>query len=259
MLKTVLRALIHGESGIGKSWFGDTAPGPRLHIDLEGRAQYTPSGPKILWDIASGAAPPVWDGSWNTCIVVCPDFETLNLIYQWLRSGQHPFVSVIVDSLMEAQKRCQDVVVPGIGQLDQQNWGEMLRRLEKMVRSYRDLTLIPANTVTSVIFITGSRHNDGCWEPMLQGQMKDLVPYYMDVVGYLHKQPIQQADGTIGFQRALLIDKQPGFIAKDNTDKLVKHYGPVIPLPDDGQQYITELMSLLETNTGVPAGEGVAA
>ena len=257
-MEAVFRALIHGESGAGKSRLADTAPGPRLIVDLEGRAQYLPSGPKVYWDPKAGG-PPAADGTWDTCIVFCADFETLNLVYQWLRSGQHPFVSVIIDSLMEAQKRCIDAVVPGVAQLDQQNWGELLRRLEKLVRSYRDLTLLTAtNAVRCVIFTAGSRHDETVgWEPMLQGQLADLVPYYMDVVGYLYKQPMP--DGT--FQRSLLVDKTPGFVAKDNTSMLVAAYGPTIAVPDGDVPVITQLMQLLSTTMagGVPVGEGATA
>jgi hypothetical protein len=235
---------------VGKSWLGDTVPAPRLVIDLEGRAKYTPSRPKVAWD--PRVAPPVYDGTWQTCVVSVHEFEQLSLIYQWLRSGQHPFVSVTLDSLMEAQKRCMDVVVPGVTQPDQQNWGELLRRLEKLVRAYRDLTLIPSNPVRVVVLIVGSRHTDEGWQPMLQGQLRDSIPYYMDVVGYYFKQP--QADGS--FVRSLLIDQQPGFLAKDNTDRLVSHYGAVVPNPN-----IEQLLQLLYTN-GKPeglVGEGVAA
>lgn len=227
-MRTTLTALIHGESGVGKSWLGDTVPGPRLILDSEGRAKYTPSGPKVMWD-PRVAAPPEYDGTtWQTCIVTVPDFETMASAYQWLRSGQHPFKSVVVDSLMEVQKRCMDIVSPGIGQLDQQNWGELLRRLEKLVREYRDLTLVSAVGVDVVVFIVGSKQdNTGKWEPLLQGALRDTLPYYIDVVGYYFKQPA--ADGS--YSRALLVDQLPGFVAKDGTGRLNLN-GPIIAQPN---------------------------
>lgn len=125
MMDTTLTMLIHGDSGVGKSWLADTAPAPRLILDLEGRAKYTPSQPKIGWDVRAGG-PPAADGSWNTCVAAVPDFETLKIAYQWLRSGQHHFTSIIVDSLMEAQKRCIDSFA-GVAALDQQDWGTLLQ------------------------------------------------------------------------------------------------------------------------------------
>lgn len=234
-LKTTMTLLLHADSGIGKSWLADTSPGPRLVIDLEGRAQYTPSQPKVLWDPRN--APPRYDGTWETCIVVCPDFDTLQRVYDWLRAGNHDFVSVVVDSLMEAQKRCIDVIAPTEA-LQQQEWGTLLRRLEKLVRSYRDLTLYPTNTLCVVVFIVGSIEANGRWRPLLQGALKDTCPYYLDVVGYLYMAPQLDPDtGQTSFVRSLLVHAQPGFVAKDGTGKLP---GPVITNPN-----LTEMVSLL--------------
>ena len=57
-MKTTLSILIHGESGVGKSWLADSVPGPRLVLDAEGRARYTPSGPKVAWN-PRDSEPPV--------------------------------------------------------------------------------------------------------------------------------------------------------------------------------------------------------
>ena len=251
-MEATLTMLIHGESGVGKSWLADTAPAPRLILDAEGRAKYTPSGPKVAWDVRSGP-PPAADGSWETCVASVSDFEPLSLAYQWLRSGQHQFRSIIVDSLMEAQKRCIDTVA-GVNALDQQDWGTLLRKLEALVRSYRDLTLIPSNAAKVVLFIVGTKDSDGMHRPLLQGQLATTVPYYLDVVGYLFIAPVQDATGGTIHQRQLLVHPQPNFVAKDGTGRLP---GPVIAEPN-----ITQLVELLHTN-GQPvapvAEEGVSA
>ena len=248
-MKTTLSMLIHGTSGVGKSWLADTAPAPRVVFDAEGRAKYTPSGPKIGWD-PRASAPPAYDGTWETCVVNVADFETFHLGYQWLRAGEHPFVSAIIDSVMEAQKRCIDTVV-GVSALEQQDWGTLLRKMEALVRSYRDLTLIESNPVQAVIMVCGTRSDSktGQMEPLLQGQLADTIPYYVDVVGYYHKQP--QPDGS--YVRALLVDEIPGYIAKDGTDRLVRTYGPIIQQPNIGQ-----LFELLKSN-GQPAPVAPAA
>ncbi len=237
-MKATLTALIHGESGVGKSWLADTAPYPRLVLDLEGRAKYTPSQPKVAWDPRMGP-PPLADGTWSTCVVSVPDFETLSLVYQYLRAGQHHFKSVVMDSLMEAQKRCIDAM-SGTSALDMQNWGELLRKLEGIVRQYRDLTLIPANPVQVVIFIVGSKSFDGTQRPLLQGQLHDTVPYYLDVVGYYFVAPVLDAAGGAAYQRQLLVNSMPGFIAKDGTGQLG---GPIIAEPN-----LEQLFALLETH-----------
>lgn len=250
-MKTTLTMLIHGSSGVGKSWLAATAPGPRLVLDAEGRAKYAPSAlPKIGWDPRVGP-PPAADGSWDTCVVPIADFETLTTAYQWLRAGQHQFTSIVIDSLMEAQKRCVDAVV-GVNALDQQDWGTLLRKVEALVRTYRDLTLIESNPACVVIFVCGTRTGakSGKQEPLLQGQFADTVPYYMDAVGYYFKQPVADAAGNTSYVRSLLVDEIPGFVAKDGTGLLP---GPVIQAdPALGRPNIAALYELLKTQ-GAPA------
>jgi hypothetical protein len=262
-MRTTLTALIHGDSGVGKSWLAASSPGPRLILDAEGRAKYAPSAaPKIYWD-PKVSGPPASDGTWDTCICPIADFDTLSSAFTWLRSGQHHFQSIVIDSLMEAQKRCIDAVA-GTSALDHQDWGTLLRRVEALVRGYRDLTLLPNNTASVVLFIVGTVNADGKQRPLLQGQFKDTVPYYMDVVGYYFKQPVVAEDGVTitGYQRSLLVDSQPGYVAKDGTGQLVAAYPTGVVTPDPGQQApsIARLMELLDQSQrdGLAAQGGTA-
>jgi hypothetical protein len=228
--------LVHGPSKTGKSWLLDTLPAPRLILDVEGRARFTPSSPKVYWDPKAGGPPKA--GDWVTCVASIPDYDTLEAAFKWLRSGQHPFISVGVDSLMEAQKRAKDIIVPGIDSLRTQDWGELLRRLEKLVRDYRDLRLVPATGVKVIAFVTGTRETDsGLKEPLLEGAIRDAVSYYIDTVGYLYK--AAREDGS--FARGLLVDQQPGFIAGDGTNRIVAKHGPVVWDPN-----LTELFELMK-------------
>ncbi len=245
-----LTALIHGPSGVGKSWLSDTAPKPLLALDLEGRARYTPDIhglPKKVWNIKAGP-PPRYDGTWTTCYAPVPDYETLDLAHQYLRAGKqyHDFVSCRMDSLMEAQKRCIDAQVPGTSPLERDHYSILLRELEKLVRQFRDLTLIPENGIKTMLFITGS--NDETHKPLLVGALREQLPYYLDVVGYMFK----QADATGKFVRSLLVDEMPGFTAKDGTNFLKGHYGPIISLPDTDPptQYVEQWMALLNNAQG---------
>ncbi len=248
-----MTALIHGDSGVGKSWLAASAPYPRLILDAEGRAKYAPSLlPKVYWNPKEGA-PPSADGTWDTCICPIADFETLSTAYSWLRAGTHQFKSIVIDSLMEAQKRCIDAVT-GTSQMQTQDWGTLLRRIEGLVRSYRDLTLLPdsVQTASVVLYIVGTRLRDGKQAPLLQGQFADTVPYYMDVVGYYFKQPVMAEDGVTvaNYQRALLVDSQPGFVAKDGTGRFVATYSGGVVVPDPGEQApsIEKLYALLDSN-----------
>lgn len=234
--------MLHGESGAGKSWLASTAPGPRLVLDAEGRAQYAPSGRKIYWDPMRDN-PPVDDGTWDTCIATVTEFDQMSAVYQWLRSGKHPFVSVIVDSLMEIQKRCIDKVA-GVNQLTQQDWGVVLRKLESLVRSYRDLTLLADNPVACVVLVVGTVEIDNVRRPLLQGALRNTVPYYLDCVGYIYTQQVPSADGTKNeLKRMLLTQPQPGFVAKDGTGMLPE----VIEVPDPrtGRMALAEIVEMM--------------
>lgn len=236
--------LLHGEAGVGKSWLIGSSPAPRLVLDGEGRAQYLPSQfPKKLWD-PRHEHPPPYDGTWDTCIAQVADFDTLDLVYRWLQSGQHHFVSVGVDSLMEAQKRLVDDVA-GLDQLDQQDWGEVLRKLEKHMRDYRDLVTKPSNPVRCVVFSVGSKQdNSGKFRPMLQGQIATRSPYMVDVVGYLYVTRDQSGQLT----RNLLVEPgHPAALAKDNTDRLPR---PVVPSPN-----LTQIFELLNGHESSEAPE----
>ena len=224
-MRTTLTALLHGGPGAGKSWATNTMPAPRCILDAEGRARHLP-GRKTPWDPLR-EAPPVADGSWETCVVTVQQTSTLNQAYAWFGSGQHPFRSLGIDSLMEIQKRTIDELV-GISALQTQDWGTLLRTLERQVRQYRDLTLSEATGVECVVITVGTHERDGKYHPLLQGALRDTVPYYLDGVGYMYA---AQDPETGQISRNMLIQPVGNFIAKDNTDVLTRTYGPVIPNP----------------------------
>jgi hypothetical protein len=223
-----LTLVVHGESGVGKTWLGATAPGPRLIIDAEGGSGWTP-GKKVAWDVDKGTPPPDTE---ETCVSTVKNFKTLGLILQWLQSGQHPFRSVVLDSLTEIQKRCLDNIT-GVEQADQRAWGEVLRKMEGLVRTFRDLTIpngVP--TLDTVVFVAGSQVKDGVTRPHLQGQLGNTLPYFVDAVGYLYLK--QDEDGEIA--RQLLVAPVGGYVAKDRTGK----FGTVIPNPN-----VADMLGLL--------------
>lgn len=208
-----LTLVVHGESGVGKSWLGASAPGPLLIIDAEGGTSWVP-GKKVPWDVTKGSPPPT-PGDGEIVVASIKSFQALGMILQWLQSGKHPFKSVCIDSLTEVQKRCLDNIT-GVEAADQRAWGEVLRKMEGLVRAFRDLTIpngVP--TLDSVVFIAGSQVKDGITRPHLQGQLGNTLPYFVDAVGYLYLS--QNEDGDV--VRNLLLQPLGGFAAKDRTGK----------------------------------------
>jgi len=216
-----LALLVHGLAKVGKTRLAETAPAPKLFLDAEGGTRFLPN--RIEWD-PSQYAPPVPDGTWENCIVYVRNYQTLELVYQWLQDGAHPFRSVILDSISEIQQRCIDAISGG-NQMRQQDWGELLRKMASLVRNFRDLTFHPTHPIECVIIVAMTRAVDGRYAPHVQGQLYTTLPYYIDVVGYLYR----ENDVTTGqpYHR-LLTAPQPTFEAGDRTGRL----GEVVDNPD---------------------------
>ena len=204
--------LVHGESKAGKTWLGASGELPVLILDAEGGTRFLPYR-TVQWDGVN--TPPVHDGTWDVCIVPIRNYATLQSTYQWLNAGQHPFRTVVIDSLSEVQQRCVDGLA-GVNSMSQQQWGDLLRQMSSLVRSFRDLTTHPTNPIDAVVLIAMTREVSGKRVPYVQGQLAVTLPYYIDVVGYYFTH-IDES-GTV--VRRLWVSPHPLFDAGDRTGQL---------------------------------------
>lgn len=219
-----LAAVVHGESGAGKSYFGGTLPGPRLILDAEGGSRFIRANKrKIIWDPLVPNSTPVDDGTWDACFVAVTQWQELYAAYEVLASGKHPFKSVIVDSLTEAQKRLVDDVA-GVDQPSLQEWGVIGRHLEDMVRKLRDLTF-HKTTPINVVMLCLSHLRDGQTRPFLKGQLELSLPAFVDVVAYLYTTTSEDPTKSGGLEHYALLAPHNDIIAKDRTAALTDHYG----------------------------------
>jgi hypothetical protein len=161
-------------------------------------------------------------------LLTVTDLETVQRAFQWLTQGQHPFKSVIIDSLTEVQKRAIDAIA-GPAQLKLQDYGALLRKIEAMVRAFRDLTMHPTNPVDVVVFVAGTQEkgtDHPVMRPMLVGRMSEQLPYYVDSVAYLTVE--MDANGTL--ESTALFAPISNVIAKDRTGRLgTSMVNPSIP------------------------------
>jgi AAA domain len=220
-LTQTLAAVIHGESGAGKSYFGGTTPGPRLILDAEGGSRFVKANKRRRTWNPNTENPPEADGSWDACFVDVLDWRTFHNAYQWLASGKHGFKSVIVDSITEVQKRLVDDI-SGIDQPTLQDWGIIGRNLEDMIRKFRDLTRHPTAPV-NIVFLALSHLRDKETRPFLKGQLELALPAFVDVVGFLYTVESQTEANKI--ERRMLLQPYNQIIAKDRTGALADHYG----------------------------------
>lgn len=216
-----LSLLVHGHSKVGKSWLGSTTPAPRLVLDAEGGSRFTP-GTKVVWDPTKEAPPEA--GDWETCLVYVHDFAAVLQAYAWLNSGQHPFRSVSLDSVSEIQQRCVDSLV-GTDQMKTQDWGTLLRQVSAVVRNFRDLVTHQTRPLDAVVLIAMTRQVETRWRPYVQGQLATVLPYYVDVCGYLFTEQME----TGALRRRLLVAPHADFEA---GERVGGRLGAVVDDPD---------------------------
>lgn len=187
-----LSILIHGASKIGKSTLTGTAPGPILVLDAEGSWRFIPLR-KIFWDPTQ--PPPIYDGTWDACVVTVRQWNTVDLVYKWVSQYITPFVSIVIDSITEIQRRCK-ANMEGSEAMRIQDWGVLLSKMDTTIRGFRDLALIPNLNVRCVMFVAETRQSQqGKWVPYMQGQISVSLPYWVDICGFIYPDWEQDANG----------------------------------------------------------------
>ena len=189
-----LTMLVYGESKVGKSTFAMSAPYPRLMLDVEGGHRFLPINVKY-WDPLR-EEPPVADGTWDTCVVMVRDYDTVLKAYQWLQLGKHQFKSLIIDSISELQVKFFDQIA-GDGQIKMQQWGEVLRKMGSLLRDLRDLTMHPTAPLEAIVLTAMAKADqDGVKHPYLQGQLAVQAPYFYDILGAISVETFPNPDPT---------------------------------------------------------------
>jgi hypothetical protein len=195
-----LTILVHAPQKSGKSSLGDSAGPdmrPTLIVDVETASFWTPSR-KVYWD-PKRETMPTWpqdpraldpSGYWDTCIVVIHDYQDLHSLLKTLMLGQHPFNAISMDSVTEIQQRIMNAVA-GTKQMQRDDWGMLLRQINKLIRDYRDLLTHPTRPIWALTYICGTHwdYKVGKWRPLLQGASQDYAPYVPDLTGWIEVYP----------------------------------------------------------------------
>ncbi len=232
-----LTMLVHSFSKVGKTTLLDTMLAPKVIIDTEGGTRHLET-PQIIWN-PQLSDPPVYDGTWETCVVYAHEFATLDLTYNWLLSGQHPFVSAGVDSMTRGQKRIIDHF-NGTQALREADWGTLLRHGEAYIQKMCDLVLIEGNPIQTVIFTAETEVRDGRVIPGFVGKLRDRAPYLVDVTGYLYAE--QPEDAPLA--RRLLLEPVPPYEAGCRPASLRRAFGGVTDVPENDPT-VSRLMEVI--------------
>lgn len=217
-----LSVLLHGEAGAGKSTVGTTGPLPRLIMDVENSSRFLFTQRLKYWDPMT-EPPPVWDGTWDLCVVITTHWTIAQKTLDFLRSGQHPFRSVVVDSISEMQVKAQEAI-NNRDQMKTQHWGQLLQYMGGFLRDLRDMVGTPQSIIELMVLISTSKMYGECLKPYLQGQIASQVPYLFDITAYLYVDQLQNPQtGEIEEHRYLFTGKNPRFEAKSRVPMLPKN------------------------------------
>lgn len=224
-----LTVLLHGTSKAGKSTLAITAPGPRLLFDVEKASKFLFLGKEkrkrmVKWDPLDGSAPPQLDGVWDTCVVTVNDFSVVLKAHDWLKSGKHPFKSVILDSISELQIKAMEDITHR-KQAKMQDWGMLLQQVGGFARDLRDLTANPVNPLEAVVITSMSVDENDVLKPYLQGGLKAQIPYLYDITGYLFVTKVlnEQTNEYVEVRR-LLTRKHPQIEAGERVQGMLPEY-----------------------------------
>ena len=234
-----LTMMVYGESKVGKSTFAVTAPYPRLMLDVEGGHRFLPINVKY-WDPLR-EEPPVADGTWDTCVVVVHDYDTVLKAYQWLQLGKHQFKSLIIDSISELQVKCMDNIA-GTNAMQMQQWGELLRHMGALLRDLRDLTMHPTAPLEAVVLTAMSKTDkEGRAHPYLQGQLAIQAPYFYDILGAISVETVYSQDPTQPGQkvRRMYVERTDKYEA---GERVQGRLGSVVEQGDLGVERMLDLV-----------------
>lgn len=201
-VQDALKMVVYGDSGVGKTVFGSTAPKP-LYISAEAG----------LLSIADKDIDVVEINEW-------PD---LVAVFELLKKGGHGYQSVVLDSLTELQKKHQDYLLAKTSQprLSMQAWGDNISAVRKVCRLFRDL---PLNVI--LIALAGEiASEDGSGTPRkcfaLNGKtLPGEVMGFFDLVGFMFTQDQKDDSGATVTKRAIRFQPNETIPAKDRSGKL---------------------------------------
>jgi hypothetical protein len=221
-----LSLLVHAHSKVGKSTLTSTAPLPIIVLDAEGSWRFIKKrgfsgaplrvrtwNPMLTPPPRHNSTPENPAGDWDVIHVTVREWQVLRKVYDWLTQSPHDFQSVVVDSISEVQRRCK-ANIAGTAQMQMQQWGELLTQMDSLIRSYRDLNLLPG-PVKCVVFVAETRLSNNKWRPYMQGQIDVSLPYWVDLCGYLYVEdeldPTSPVAGGTRKVRKLLVGPHPQY------------------------------------------------
>ena len=206
---TRIKALIYGESGVGKTTLAGTSqdvPEMKNAINIDAESghkvlSYRGDIPRIRVSNYHGLANvfeffkkyvAARDAN-NTEVLIEMEAMARRVDKETIKEPQI-FNTLILDSLTELQKMCMYQILSidlNNQRLDMtpespewQDWGQSYEMIQLLMRRFRDLDM-------NVIFVAGAQRDQDdrkrmVYQPMLPGKLSTGILYYVDHVGFMH-------------------------------------------------------------------------
>lgn len=197
----VFRGMVYGPYGSGKTYLAaglndDPRTAPTLFLDFEGG----------LSSIAGRDIDVVQIRSW----------ETYTEVFNVLQSGDHPYKSIVIDSISETHVFALFTILEQEGGkrrnpdlIEQGDYGTASVQLRRLVREFRDLDL--HLLITALEREETDAREGVVKKPALSGRLADEVPGLMDVVGYMGSGTEKDTGETV---RVLILQNYPKIRSK---------------------------------------------
>lgn len=217
-IENYVRVLLYGQNGKGKTRTAATAPKPLL-IDIN------EEGTKSIRN---------YNG-----VEVFPakNWEDVHWAYWFLRSGEHEYESVIIDTLTMMQNVCMKQVLREAEDRDpakdpatasQRDWGKVAQLMKDLLLNYRNLPM-------NVIFVCQERSIDN--EEGETEKVPDLSPgsratatACVDFIGRIYTREVRVVKGkktTKAWRTLMLIGPHDVYLTKDRSGVLPR----IVPNP----------------------------
>lgn len=208
-----LKVLVYGRNGHGKTRFACTAPRPLL-LDMNERG--TRSVRKYP----------------GVKVIKIKRWAEISYVYWYLKEGNHPYESVILDTLTGMQGICiKQILKEGEDRdpskdpktMSQREWGKLAELMKEQVLNYRNLPLHCIFTAQERVVDdpeTESRERVPNLSPGSRGPACDGV----EIIGRIYKREVRVA-GTKGketktWETRLLVGPHEEYTTKDRTGAL---------------------------------------
>ena len=251
MAERALSILAYGPAKVGKTTLASTAPTPMLFMDGENSSRFLMKSDgtffrKVQWNPLE-SAPPVNDGTWDICVVKVTDWKIALKTYEYLKSNNHQFRSLVIDSISEMQDKLKKQVLGnGVTQMKMQDWGKILQSMGAFLRDIRDLTADEKSPLEAIVLLAMAKEvkeADGTstMKPHLEGSIVQQVPYFYDMTAYLYtEQVMNQETQEVVDQRNLLTVGIKGFEAGNRVHFKRENGRAVIPNPN-----VSEILDMI--------------